>query len=210
MARRVWALTAPECEFRTRETDKEIGMTKLQEAPQDIVDTFLPTIFENDAKGILADLLAQPALAMHFMDFSKTETMRAIRHVVGILEECYRAGHLKVAVSHENGRLYGYAIFFVHPDPSISRYCHKIFVFEPYRGHGIGTQLLNGVLDYSQGTCLLCNHDLIPFYERAGLQLKGDFTPQPLNKALPLQGICTLTSPLWEALELKARHRFSC
>lgn len=104
MARRVWALTAPECEFRTRETDKEIGMTKLQEAPQDIVDTFLPTIFENDAKGILADLLAQPALAMHFMDFSKTETMRAIRHVVGILEECYRAGHLKVAVSHENGR----------------------------------------------------------------------------------------------------------
>ncbi len=32
-------------------------MTLLQEAPQDIVDTFLPTIFENDAKGILADLL---------------------------------------------------------------------------------------------------------------------------------------------------------
>lgn len=48
-------------------------MTQLQEAPQDIVDTFLPKIFENDAKGILADLLAQPGLAMHFMAFSKAE-----------------------------------------------------------------------------------------------------------------------------------------
>jgi hypothetical protein len=25
--------------------------------------------------------------------------------VLGILEECYSAGHLKVVVSHENGRL---------------------------------------------------------------------------------------------------------
>ena len=52
MARRVWALTAPECEFRTRETDKEIGMTKLQEAPQDIVDTFLPTNIDKDTNRI--------------------------------------------------------------------------------------------------------------------------------------------------------------
>ncbi|WP_164708105.1 GNAT family N-acetyltransferase, partial [Pseudomonas viridiflava] len=79
-----------------------------------------------------------------------------------------------------------YAIFFVHPDTSSSRYCHKIFVFEPYRGHGIGTQLLNGVLDYSQGTCLLCNHDLIPFYERAGLEFKGDFTPPTAQQGFAL------------------------
>ena len=88
-------------------------MTQQPESPQDLVGTFLPTIFENDAKGILADLLAQPGLAMHFMGFTEVQTMRAIRHVVGILEECYRAGHLKIAISHEDGRLYGYAMFFV-------------------------------------------------------------------------------------------------
>ena len=82
-------------------------MTQLQEAPQDIIETFLPTILENDAKGILSDLLGQPGLAMHFMGFSEAQTVRAIRHVVGILEECYRAGHLKIVVSHEDTRLYG-------------------------------------------------------------------------------------------------------
>jgi GNAT superfamily N-acetyltransferase len=152
-------------------------MTQLQEAPQDIVETFLPTILENDAKGILSDMLAQPALAMHFMGFTEDQTLRAIRHVVGILEECYRAGHLKIAVSHEEDRLYGYAMFFVHPEPTMSRYLHKIFVFAPYRGHGLGGQLLNGVLHYSQGTSLLCRHDLVPFYERAGMEYKGNFTP---------------------------------
>lgn len=151
-------------------------MTHLRETSHSI-EAFLSQIFENDAKGLLADLLVQPELAMRFMGFSEADTTKAISHVVGILEECYREGHLKVAVSHEDGRLYGYSIFFVHPDPTMSRYCHKIFVFEPYRGIGVGTQLLNGVLDFAQGTCLLCSHDLIPFYERAGLEFKGEFTP---------------------------------
>lgn len=161
-------------------------MTQLAEAPQDIVETFLPTILENDAKGILSDLLGQPGLAMHFMGFSEAQTMRAIRHVVGILEECYRAGHLKIAVSHEDGRLYGYAMFFVHPEPTMSRYLHKIFVFKPYRGHGLGSQLLRGVLDYSQGTSLLCSHDLIPFYERAGMEFKGSFAPPSAQQGFAL------------------------
>lgn len=161
-------------------------MTQLQEAPQDIIETFLPTILENDAKGILSDLLGQPGLAMHFMGFSEAQTVRAIRHVVGILEECYRAGHLKIVVSHEDTRLYGYAMFFVHQVPSMPRYCHKIFVFEPYRGHGLGSQLLNGVVNYSQGTCLLCRHDLVPFYERAGLVFKGEFTPPTAQQGFAL------------------------
>lgn len=161
-------------------------MTQLAEAPLDIVETFLPTILENDAKGILSDLLGQPGLAMHFMGFSEAQTMRAIRHVVGILEASYRAGLLKIAISHEDARLYGYAMFFVHPEPTISRYLHKIFVFAPYRGHGLGSQLLRGVLNYSQGTSLLCSHDLIPFYERAGMEFKGSFAPPSAQQGFAL------------------------
>ncbi|MDI2145047.1 GNAT family N-acetyltransferase [Pseudomonas sp. ITA] len=175
-------------------------MTQLQEAPQDIIETFLPTILENEAKGILSDLLVQPALAMHFMGSSEAQTVRTISHVVGILEECYRAGHLKIAASQQDGRLYGYAMFFVHPDPSMSLYCHKIFVFEPYRGHGLGKQLLSGVLHYSQGTCLLCRHDLVPFYERSGMEYKGDFTPPTAQQGFALTrdmyaGLAIMGSP---------------
>ncbi|MNR44624.1 hypothetical protein D3C85_1633930 [compost metagenome] len=68
----------------------------------------------------------------------------------------------------------------------MSRYLHKIFVFKPYRGHGLGSQLLRGVLDYSQGTSLLCSHDLIPFYERAGMEFKGSFAPPSAQQGFAL------------------------
>lgn len=143
---------------------------------QELFDKYVPTILENDAKGILSDLLAQPALALHFMGFTETRTHRAIAHVRGILEECYRAGHLKVMISHEHGMLYGYALLFVHPDPSIARYCHKIFVYEQYRGHGIGSQMLQELLEESHTTCLLCAKDLVEFYEKAGMEFLGSYT----------------------------------
>ena len=152
-------------------------MTNTPTAEQELIDKFLPTILENEAKGILQDLLGAPSLALHFMTFDYAQTMRAISHVRGILEECYRAGHLKVAISHEKGRLYGYAILFEHPDPSIPQYCHKIFVLEEFRGNGIGTQLLQSLSTGTRGSCLLCRDDLIPFYETIGLEVKGEFTP---------------------------------
>lgn len=143
---------------------------------QQLIDTILPQILENEAKGVLQDLLAQPTLAMQFLFFSEEATRKAIKHVVGIFAECYRAGHLKVAMSHENGCLYGYALLFVHPDPNVPRYCHKIFVFPDYRGHGIGSQILNALIEDPSDTALLCGYDLIEFYENAGLEQKGVFT----------------------------------
>lgn len=161
-------------------------MTQMQQAPQDVIEKFLPMIFENEAKGILSDLQFQPVISMQFMCFTESETKLAIEYVVGVLLECYRAGHLKVVVSHEDDRLYGYAMFFVHPDPSISRYCHKIYVFEQYRGNGIGSRLLDGVLQDSQSTSLLCGHNLIPFYEQAGMEYKGDFSPPAASEGFSL------------------------
>lgn len=152
-------------------------MSQIERPLESIAETFLPIVFENEAKGILADLLMQPALAIISMSFTELESKAAIDHVIGILQECYRDGHLKVVVAQNEGYIHGYAMFFVHPNPSFSLYCHKIYVFEQYRGHKIGTQLLEGVLQNSQSTTLLCSHDLIPFYERAGLGYKGDFTP---------------------------------
>lgn len=151
-------------------------MTHTPVSEQELIGTFLPVILENDAKGILQDLLGNPSLALHFLVFDETDTRKAIRHVQSILEECYRAGHLKIAMSHEDGRLYGYALLFEHPDPSIPRYCHKIFVFKQYRGHGIGTQLLKALTLDARGSCLLCSNELIPFYESVGLEVKGTYT----------------------------------
>lgn len=150
-------------------------MTGTTQSDQQLIDTYLPHILENEAKGLLQDLLVQPVLAMQFLTFSEEATRKAIGHVVGIFVECYRAGQLKVAVSHENGRLFGYALLFDHPDPSTPRYCHKIFVYREFRGHGLGSQILKAIIDDPRGTTLLCSHDLVDFYEKAGLEQKGAF-----------------------------------
>lgn len=55
---------------------------------QQLIDTFLPKILENEARGVLQDLLAQPTLAMQFLFFSEEATRKAIKHVVGIFDEC--------------------------------------------------------------------------------------------------------------------------
>lgn len=150
-------------------------MTGNIQSDEQLIKTYLPHILENEAKGLLQDLLVQPALAMQFFDFSEEATRKAIRYVVAVFDECYRAGQLKVAMSHENGRLYGYALLFVHPDPSVPRYCHKIFVYREFRGHGLGSQILKALIDDPRDTTLLCSHDLVDFYEKAGLEQKGAF-----------------------------------
>jgi GNAT superfamily N-acetyltransferase len=175
-------------------------MTVSSENNQQLIDSFRPMILENEANGLLLDLLAQPSLAMQLMGFSKETTLKAIKHLQNILEECYQAGHLKIATGHEDGCLYGYALLFIHPDPNVPRYCHKIFIYQEYRGLGIGSKMLQMLLNDSQDTYLLCRNELVPFYERAGMQRKGDFVPPSAHEGFALTnslyaGLVVMGSP---------------
>lgn len=76
------------------------------------------------------------------------------------------------------GEFYGYALIFGHPKASLIRYCHKIYVHEQYRGHGIGSQMLEALLSQPYEMGLLCSSELVPFYEAAGMVNKGIFSPQ--------------------------------
>jgi len=59
--------------------------------------------------------------SLYWVSFrSAATTRKAIKLVVAIFDECFRAGQLKVAMSHENGCLYGYALLFVHPAPQLA------------------------------------------------------------------------------------------
>lgn len=171
-------------------------MTQFTEPTGDVIGTFLPQILENEAKGILSDLAIQPNLAFEFMDFTLDDTRRAIKHVVGIFEECFHEGHLKVIVSHADGTLYGYALVFILPVKGMAAYCHKIFVYEAYRGRGIGRQMLSGVLGGFPEVCLICSPELCSFYTKAGLSYKGDFSVSQN------QSMFTLSSGLYEGLSI--------
>lgn len=138
-----------------------------------IADHFLPDILDVEAKGLLADISLAPKLLPHFMFLDKPQIDAAIEYVKGIFMECYRAGHMRVAVSHHEDVLYGYAMFFELPDGQSPRYIHKIFVHEPYRAQGIGRQLLEALIADPRGVALLTPEKNIAFYEKFGLEDYG-------------------------------------
>lgn len=164
-----------------------IDFTPKVNPNKELLEFFLPTIFEKEAKGILHDLLLTPGMiGFAFADVNPTG---AIEHIKGILEECYRAQHLWVMVANYGAELYGYALIFVHPDPAYTPYCHKIFFYEQYRGHGFGTAMVKELTSNPRGLCLLCNSDLMKFYEKAGMEYRGDYNP-PASPHLNLARDC--------------------
>ncbi|MCM2595198.1 GNAT family N-acetyltransferase [Klebsiella pneumoniae] len=140
------------------------------------IERHLPLILENEANGILQDLIGTPTLMGMMMFATEEEVMAARNYIIGVFEECYRVGHLRIMGAADEGTLFGYSLIFGHPSANYSLYCHKIYVYEQYRGNGIGSQMLTGILSLPNEVGLVCSPDLIPFYESAGMHFKGNFT----------------------------------
>lgn len=125
-------------------------------------------VFDLESKGILGDLSSSPELFTQFLGFDESQVRGGISYVVGVLKECFDAGHLKVAMSQNDGHLFGYALFFILPTPGYPAYLQKIFVKEAYRNKGIGSGLLNTIIESVGNIALLCPQDKVSFYEKNG------------------------------------------
>ncbi|MFJ4259690.1 GNAT family N-acetyltransferase [Pseudomonas monteilii] len=152
-------------------------MVGIPEASAKTVDKHLPSILKNEATGILADLICQPALAGSAMFLTESDGNKIIDYIIQIFETCRREGSLKFIVSESEGALFGYSMFFESPAPHMSCYCHKIYVFDQYRGMGFGSQIFAATLQQRPKIRLLCRHELVPFYEKLSLEYQGEFTP---------------------------------
>ncbi|HEJ6927161.1 TPA: GNAT family N-acetyltransferase [Serratia marcescens] len=148
----------------------------MSDAATNDITPFLSEIFENEATGILQDLMGTSALAPLMMFITEAQIKAAKGYIIGVLDECYQAGHLSVLGAGNVGELYGYALIFGHRAASPMLYCHKIYVYESYRGKGIGSQMLTSILNQPAKVGLICSPSLVPFYEAAGMHCKGDFT----------------------------------
>lgn len=135
---------------------------------------YLPEIFEYEAGGILQDLAFVSDLAPLMMFATEAQITAAKKYIVGIFEECYADGSLQIMGVLGDDACYGYAMIFRYPGAQLY-YCHKIFVYEQYRGNGIGSHLLDGLLSQPNDIGLLCFPDLVPFYESAGMNYHGGF-----------------------------------
>lgn len=78
------------------------------------------------------------------------------------------------------------------------QYYHKIYIYEQYRGNGIGSQMLSTILSLPNEVGLLCSSDLVPFYESAEMHSKGKFTA-PSDENLTINtdmysGLCVMNT----------------
>ncbi len=143
---------------------------------KNIVDIARPHIFEQEATGLLSDLMGCPEIGMMMMLSDEDGLKKAKNYIIGVLNECYTLGHLKLAAicnTPDADKILGYAVIFQRPGYPDTCYCHKIYVYEQYRGQGIGSQLLGDLMAQFKGMGLVCFPDKIPFYTRAGMRTLG-------------------------------------
>ena len=164
---------------------------------------FLDEIFEIEASGMLSDIMFSTFMMTFLTDFDDSKHKAATNYIIGVLKECYKAGHLKVAIQHEGETLYGFALLFIAPNHDAT-YLHKIFVYEQYRGNGLGTNILKSLVTPEKTVNLVCPGDKIDFYERNGFHFVQPFEiPENENFKLSKNlyiGLSVMTSSA-EALE---------
>ncbi len=137
---------------------------------------FMDEIFDIESRGMFSDISMSSELLFDFMGFNETQINHALSYIKSVLKECYDGGHLRVAISHNEHELHGYAMMFVHPDKSYANYLHKIYVHDKYRGNKVGDGILKSLLESSPNTTLLCSPDKIKFYEKYGFSLIQKFS----------------------------------
>lgn len=145
---------------------------------KNIVDIARPHIFEQEAAGLLSDLMGCPEIGMPMLLSDEKGLRKAKDYIVGVLNECYTLGHLKLAAicngtDTDADEILAYALLFQRPGYSDTCYCHKIYVYEQHRGQGIGSQLLSDLMAQFKGMGLVCLPDKVPFYTRAGMKTLG-------------------------------------
>lgn len=140
-----------------------------------MVAQYLPEILDIEARAILHELVVVPPLTLSLLAFDAAKTHSAIEYVKGVLDSCYQLGHLKVAVIHEAGTLFGYGLVFVLPDSDIPHYLHKLYVKEEYRRQGLGRIILKALMNDERGINLITPPDNIEFYQSQGLTVFGPF-----------------------------------
>lgn len=135
-----------------------------------------PRIFEQEATGLLSDLMGCPAIGSHLMFADEDGLKRAKNYIVDVLQQCYAARQIKLSVVCDQSNandLIGYALTFHRPGYPDLCYCHKIFVYEQHRGYGAGSRLLANLKEKFKGLGLLCPPDKVSFYTRAGMENLG-------------------------------------
>ncbi|HDI3296916.1 TPA: GNAT family N-acetyltransferase [Vibrio cholerae] len=135
---------------------------------------FLDEIFKIEAEGMLSDIMLSTFMISFAFDFDSQKKKVALDYISDVLWECYNAGHLKVAVHHEGENLHGFALLFIHPQHSAA-YLHKIFVHQPYRNNGLGTNILKSLIDSVTSINLLCSDSKVDFYEKNGFRYVQPF-----------------------------------
>ncbi|EBO9898482.1 GNAT family N-acetyltransferase [Salmonella enterica] len=149
-----------------------------EKTPNQFIEPFLPEIFDQEATGILTDLMGCPAISLHLMTADEDGIAKVKQYIINIFYDYYRLGLLRIAAIQkmpEQDELMAYAMLITYPRATHIACIHKIYVYEPYRGHGIGKQLLEDIVLQAgfKGLTLVCLPELVPFYKKHGFKAVG-------------------------------------
>jgi GNAT superfamily N-acetyltransferase len=149
---------------------------------QDVSDkTLLDNIFDYEAKMMLSVILNSTKAGLSMFMLSDEKYLFSLAYIKSVLWECSLLGHLNVFMLSDefsptkdqpNRDFHGYAMVFSAPGFETA-YLHHIVVKDKYQKQGFGGQLMKQIICTHPSITLVCNKEMIPFYEKYALTNKG-------------------------------------
>ncbi len=159
----------------------------------------IKNVIRFEAEGLLSDALSVPKLICLFLQQGKNKD-NAISYIEDILREAYDSGSLKIALYPYESKIIAYAMIFSYTENQY--YLHKIYVDSEYRRKGLGSQMLNDILNKCNPMCLLSAIGNDVFFEKIGFSVVSTF----LSKDVPG---CKLSSSPYNELSIMSTAKDS-
>ncbi|MCI5194028.1 MAG: N-acetyltransferase [Candidatus Electrothrix sp. AU1_5] len=168
--------------------------------------THIKNVIRKEAEGLLSDVLSVPELICLCLQNAKNKNNavsnrnNAISYIEDILSEEYNHGSLKIALYPHESKIIAYAMIILCSENQY--YLHKIYVDSEYRRRGLGSRMLNEILDTFNPMCLLSAVGNDVFFEKNGFSIVGTF----LSKDVPG---CKLSSSPYDGLSIMSTAKDS-
>jgi len=140
-----------------------------------------------EARGWGQDLFTVPFMMGRLLTSTPDEARAALAEIRNMLAEMSHAEELRFyCMGHpRTGEFIGYAVLYMPGADPESVSLQKVWIEPKFRGTGAGSGLIKVLLERHPVMTLICQPDLIPFYERLGFKTAGMYDAHKRPGASP-------------------------
>lgn len=141
--------------------------------PKELTNVILNAVLDNEAEALIESLCSTEKLRFFQEDFTPQLQASGTKYVRTLLSDSIDSGDAIVIIATSGDTFIGYALLFKLDGENRSRHLHRIFVFDEYKGRGVGTEILNILRTQYAPFTFLSKAEDVAFYQKNGFHQRG-------------------------------------